>query len=46
MLHAYVERFDVMSERENILSWNGEANKAEGDQCSVVALGGVGRAVR
>jgi hypothetical protein len=28
MLHAYVERFDVMSERENILGWDGEVNKA------------------
>jgi hypothetical protein len=22
MLHAYVERFDVMGERENILGWH------------------------
>jgi hypothetical protein len=28
MLHACVERFDVMGERENILGWNGEVNKA------------------
>jgi hypothetical protein len=28
MLHAYVERFDVMGGRENILSWDGEVNKA------------------
>jgi hypothetical protein len=29
MLHACVERFDVMGGRENILSWDGEVNKAE-----------------
>jgi hypothetical protein len=28
MLHACVERFDVMSERGNILGWDGEVNKA------------------
>jgi hypothetical protein len=28
MLHTYVERFDVMCGRENILGWNGEVNKA------------------
>jgi hypothetical protein len=28
MLHACVERFDVMGGRENILGWEGEANKA------------------
>jgi hypothetical protein len=28
MLHACVERFDVMGGRENILGWNGEVNKA------------------
>jgi hypothetical protein len=28
MLHACVERFDVMGERENILGWVGEVNKA------------------
>jgi hypothetical protein len=28
MLHACVERFDVMDERENILGWDGEMNKA------------------
>jgi hypothetical protein len=28
MLHAYVERFDVMDVRENILGWDGEVNKA------------------
>jgi hypothetical protein len=28
MLHACVERFDVMSVRENILGWDGEVNKA------------------
>jgi hypothetical protein len=27
MLHAYVERFDVMGGRENILGWDGEVNK-------------------
>jgi hypothetical protein len=30
MLHAYVERFYVMGERENILGWDGEVNKAKG----------------
>jgi hypothetical protein len=29
MLHACVERFDVMSRRENILGWDGEVNKAQ-----------------
>jgi hypothetical protein len=29
MLHAYVERFDVMGERGNILGWDGEVNKAQ-----------------
>jgi hypothetical protein len=28
MLHAYVERFDVMGRRGNILGWDGEVNKA------------------
>jgi hypothetical protein len=28
MLHACVERFDVMGVRENILDWDGEVNKA------------------
>jgi hypothetical protein len=28
MLHIYVERFDVMGGRENILDWDGEVNKA------------------
>jgi hypothetical protein len=28
MLHAYVERFDVMGGRENILGWDREVNKA------------------
>jgi hypothetical protein len=28
MLHAYVERFDVMGGRENILGWDGEVNEA------------------
>jgi hypothetical protein len=27
MLHACVERFDVMSGRGNILGWDGEVNK-------------------
>jgi hypothetical protein len=27
MLHAYVERFDMMGERGNILGWNEEVNK-------------------
>jgi hypothetical protein len=26
MLHACVERFDVMGERGNILDWDGEVN--------------------
>jgi hypothetical protein len=28
MLHACVERFDVMGERGNILGWDGKVNKA------------------
>jgi hypothetical protein len=28
MLYTCVERFDVMGERENILGWDGEVNKA------------------
>jgi hypothetical protein len=28
MLYAYVERFDVMGERENILGWDGEVHEA------------------
>jgi hypothetical protein len=28
MLHAWVERFDVMYLRGNILGWDGEVNKA------------------
>jgi hypothetical protein len=28
MLHACVERFDVMGRRGNILGWVGEVNKA------------------
>jgi hypothetical protein len=28
MLHACVERFDMMGGRENILGWDGEVNKA------------------
>jgi hypothetical protein len=28
MLHAFVERFDVMGGRGNILGWEGEVNKA------------------
>jgi hypothetical protein len=28
MLHAYVERFDVMGGRGNIFGWDGEVNKA------------------
>jgi hypothetical protein len=28
MLHACVERFDVMGGRGNILGWEGEVNKA------------------
>jgi hypothetical protein len=30
MLHTYVEKFDVMGERGNILGWNREVNKAVG----------------
>jgi hypothetical protein len=30
MLHACVERFDVMGGRGNILGWDGEVNKAIG----------------
>jgi hypothetical protein len=33
MLHAFVERFDVIDGRGNILSWNGEVNKAWGSSC-------------
>jgi hypothetical protein len=29
MLHACVERFDVMGVRGNILGWDGEVNKAK-----------------
>jgi hypothetical protein len=29
MLHACVERFDVMGGRENILGWDEEVNKAK-----------------
>jgi hypothetical protein len=29
MLHACVERFDVMGGRGNILGWDGEVNKAK-----------------
>jgi hypothetical protein len=28
MLHACIERFDVMGGRENILGWDGKVNKA------------------
>jgi hypothetical protein len=28
MLHAYVERFDVVGGRGNILGWDGKVNKA------------------
>jgi hypothetical protein len=28
MLYTYVERFDVMDIRGNILGWDGEVNKA------------------
>jgi hypothetical protein len=28
MLHACIERFDVMGGRENILGWEGKVNKA------------------
>jgi hypothetical protein len=28
MLHACVEKFDVMGVRENILDWDGKVNKA------------------
>jgi hypothetical protein len=29
MLHACVERFDVMGVRRNILGWDGEVNEAQ-----------------
>jgi hypothetical protein len=29
MLHAYVERFDVMGRKGNILGWEGEVNKTQ-----------------
>jgi hypothetical protein len=29
MLHTCVERFNVMGERENILGWDGEVNRAQ-----------------
>jgi hypothetical protein len=29
MLHACVERFDMMGERGNILGWDGEVNEAQ-----------------
>jgi hypothetical protein len=32
MLHACVERFDVMDGRENILGWDGEVNKSHTDE--------------
>jgi hypothetical protein len=35
MLYACVERFDVMGIRGNILSWNGEVNKAHVNDNSV-----------
>jgi hypothetical protein len=31
MFHAYVERFDVMGGRGNILGWEEEVNKAQGN---------------
>jgi hypothetical protein len=27
MLHAYIERFDVIGERENILGWDGKLTR-------------------
>jgi hypothetical protein len=33
MLHASVERFDVMGGRGNILGWDGEVNKANAWRC-------------
>jgi hypothetical protein len=27
MLHTYVEKFDIMGRRGNILGWDGEVNK-------------------
>jgi hypothetical protein len=35
MLHACIERFDVMDERGNILGWDGEVNKAFDHWCGV-----------
>jgi hypothetical protein len=36
MLHACVERFDVIGVRENILSWDGEVNKAKAKVISFI----------
>jgi hypothetical protein len=45
MLHACVERFDVMDGRGNILGWDGEVNKALGrPQCGSEARKNVGLA--
>jgi hypothetical protein len=40
MLHACVERFDVMCVKGNILGWEGEVNAAEDvmDACMILAL--------
>jgi hypothetical protein len=39
MLHAYVERFDVMGGRGNILGWEEEVNKALVDMSSSSTTG-------
>jgi hypothetical protein len=39
MLHACVERFDVMGGRGNILGWDGEVNKAILDVDGVFLFG-------
>jgi hypothetical protein len=50
MLHACVERFDVISGRENILGWDREVNKAfisksrlpsSGIECAIGLLDGL-----
>jgi hypothetical protein len=43
MLHAYVERFDVMGERGNILGLEEEVNKAKGEFSGAFFSGGIFR---
>jgi hypothetical protein len=38
MLHACVERFDVMGGRGNILGWDGEMNKASVIEMHLISL--------